>query len=203
MSREEYLEQLKKYLRRLPVEDYENAIEYFNEYFEDAGRENEQKVMEELGSPQEAAAELLSNLLSEKTSHKTSGEEKKKASVGSILLITGLVILAAPLGTPLFIMAMVLLLMGILMIVLTVMIAAVFSITTIAAGVKLLIRAIVAIPTSISGACLIAGLGLTGIGVGICLFILEIYLCKWIAYGVGRAGQCVVKKTKKEGLADE
>lgn len=37
MNREEYLNELKKYLRRLPKDDYENAIEYFTEYFEDAG----------------------------------------------------------------------------------------------------------------------------------------------------------------------
>ena len=35
MTRKEYMEQLKKYLKRLPKEDYDNAIEYFSEYFED------------------------------------------------------------------------------------------------------------------------------------------------------------------------
>lgn len=29
MTRKEYMEQLRKYLKRLPKEDYENAIEYF------------------------------------------------------------------------------------------------------------------------------------------------------------------------------
>lgn len=29
MTRKEYMEQLKKYLKRLPKEDYDNAIEYF------------------------------------------------------------------------------------------------------------------------------------------------------------------------------
>ena len=33
MTRKEYMEQLKKYLKRLPKEDYDNAIEYFSEYF--------------------------------------------------------------------------------------------------------------------------------------------------------------------------
>ena len=49
MTRKEYMEQLRKYLKRLPKEDYENAIEYFSEYFDEAGPENEQQVMEELG----------------------------------------------------------------------------------------------------------------------------------------------------------
>lgn len=65
MTRKEYMEQLRKYLKRLPKEDYENAIEYFSEYFDEAGPENEQQVMEELGEPKEAARELLLNLLQE------------------------------------------------------------------------------------------------------------------------------------------
>ena len=52
MTRKEYMEQLRKYLKRLPKEDYENAIEYFSEYFDEAGPENEQQVMEELGEPE-------------------------------------------------------------------------------------------------------------------------------------------------------
>ena len=65
MTRNEYMEQLKKYLKRLPKEDYDNAIEYFSEYFDEAGAENEQQVMKELGQPKEAARELLLNLLQE------------------------------------------------------------------------------------------------------------------------------------------
>ena len=33
MTREEYMTKLQKYLRKLPKQDYEDAIEYFNEYF--------------------------------------------------------------------------------------------------------------------------------------------------------------------------
>ena len=35
MTREEYMTKLQKYLRKLPKQDYEDAIEYFNEYFSD------------------------------------------------------------------------------------------------------------------------------------------------------------------------
>ena len=59
MTRNEYMEQLKRYLRRLPKEDYENAVEYFSEYFDEAGPENEQQMMKDLGDPKEAAREVL------------------------------------------------------------------------------------------------------------------------------------------------
>lgn len=78
MTRKEYMEQLKKYLKRLPKEDYDNAIEYFSEYFDEAGPENEQQVMEELGQPKEAARELLLNLLQESVGDSKDITEEKK-----------------------------------------------------------------------------------------------------------------------------
>ena len=55
MTREEYLRQLQHYLKRLPKEDYDSAMEYFTEYFEEAGPEGEQAVIAELGTPKQAA----------------------------------------------------------------------------------------------------------------------------------------------------
>ena len=40
MNKQEYMEQLKKRLKRLPGEDFERAVEYFEEYFAEAGVEN-------------------------------------------------------------------------------------------------------------------------------------------------------------------
>lgn len=48
MTRTEYIAKLTKYLRRLPQKDYEEALEYFMEYFEEAGPENEAQVIAEL-----------------------------------------------------------------------------------------------------------------------------------------------------------
>ena len=81
MTRKEYMEQLKKYLKRLPKEDYDNAIEYFSEYFDEAGPENEQQVMEELGQPKEAARELLLNLLQESVGDSKDITEEKTAAL--------------------------------------------------------------------------------------------------------------------------
>lgn len=61
MNRAEYLNQLDKYLKKLPEPDYENAMEYFTEYFEEAG---EERAVEDLGTPKEAAEDILNNLLS-------------------------------------------------------------------------------------------------------------------------------------------
>lgn len=59
MNKQEYMAQLKKKLKRLPKEDFSRAVEYFEEYFADAGAENEAEAMRDLGAPQEAADQII------------------------------------------------------------------------------------------------------------------------------------------------
>ena len=49
MTKTEYMKILARSLRRLPKEDYDRAIEYFEEYFAEAGPENEQQAVSEPG----------------------------------------------------------------------------------------------------------------------------------------------------------
>lgn len=78
MTSGEYLNQLQKYLKKLPQSDYEDAMEYFTEYFADAGPEKEQAVIEELGTPKQAAAELMVNLLDRKIDEREAMEQEEK-----------------------------------------------------------------------------------------------------------------------------
>lgn len=96
MKKDEYLSQLDHYLRKLPREDYQEAIEYFQEYFEEAGPENEAALMEELGSPKEAAYDLIQNLLDKELS----ASQSTKRNFWKISTLITLVILASPLAFP-------------------------------------------------------------------------------------------------------
>ena len=58
MDRKEYLERLEQLLLVLPQEEREEALQYYTDYFDDAGAENEEKVIWELGSPEEVAAKI-------------------------------------------------------------------------------------------------------------------------------------------------
>ena len=40
MTKVEYLAKLDRYLRKLPKDDYQEAMDYFREYFDEAGPEN-------------------------------------------------------------------------------------------------------------------------------------------------------------------
>lgn len=55
MSRKEFMEQLEKLLMDIPQEEREEALTYYNGYFEDAGEENEASIIQELESPEKVA----------------------------------------------------------------------------------------------------------------------------------------------------
>lgn len=199
MTKTEYLCQLKKYLKRLPKADYENAMEHFTEYFEEVGIEGEQKVIEELGTPKEAAAELLKNLLQEDLKKSKEMEKKKRLgrvvdrqvkdlsketpkTMGRKIWIAYLFIMAAPIAIPLALTAIVFLLtMGLFLSCILLMIGT-LSLSMVLIGIKLLLRAIVAIPYSFSGAGIITGMGLLGIGFSILFSILTIFFYQWIKW---------------------
>ena len=58
MNRKEYIARLEHLLLVLPEEEREEALQYYNDYFDDAGVENEDNVILELGSPEEVAAKI-------------------------------------------------------------------------------------------------------------------------------------------------
>ena len=59
MTREEYLKELDSNLITLPREERDMAVRFYEEYFEDAGPEKEQEVMEELGKPYNLARTII------------------------------------------------------------------------------------------------------------------------------------------------
>lgn len=196
MTREEYMAKLQKYLRKLPKQDYEDAIEYFNEYFSDTDEEGQQKLMEELGTPKEAAADLMCNLLDRKLQEQDTDIEEKKSKKG-IITLSVLAILSTPVTVPLFIA-----LLAVLFAVTICVVCVIFSDFIAAFGVlliggKLLLRGLVSFPYSLSGALTVTGCGLFGIGCAILLYILGIYLCKWTGMLLVKLAQVLAGKRGK------
>ena len=59
MTKNAFLSALEKELRTLPPEERNDAMQYYKEYFEEAGPEQEEKAARSLGSPKAIAADLL------------------------------------------------------------------------------------------------------------------------------------------------
>lgn len=184
MNKTEYLNQLQKYLKRLPKEDYDNAMEYFTEYFEEVGEDGEQKAIEELGTPKEAAAELLGHLLN----------DEKTSSVGRVLRITCLAVLAAPLGLPLALAAVLLIVAGLLVAASVLLCMAAFSVSAIIIAVKVLIRGLIAFAVSAGGGMTLVGMALFLVGAGILLMLLAVYLYRWFRRGIFRFSKWIAGK---------
>ena len=55
MSRWEFMRRLEELLSDISPSEREEALQYYNDYFNDAGRENEQEVIKALGSPEQVA----------------------------------------------------------------------------------------------------------------------------------------------------
>ena len=59
MNKNEFMERLKEKLSKLSVEDREDAINYYWEYFEEAGFGEESDVTKNVGNPEDVAAKII------------------------------------------------------------------------------------------------------------------------------------------------
>lgn len=62
MNRKQFMEELSQLLTGISEEERVEALQYYEDYFDDAGAENEQQVIEELGTPQMVASTICLNL---------------------------------------------------------------------------------------------------------------------------------------------
>ncbi|MED9904055.1 MAG: DUF1700 domain-containing protein [Lachnospiraceae bacterium] len=62
MNRAEFMKELERLLQNIPENEKVEALNYYEEYFSDAGEENEQKVIAELESPQKVADKIKDGL---------------------------------------------------------------------------------------------------------------------------------------------
>lgn len=61
MTRTEYMKSLEKLLAPLPETERRDALDYYDEYFDAAGKYREAETIAELGSPEEVAQKILEN----------------------------------------------------------------------------------------------------------------------------------------------
>lgn len=62
MNKAEFMGELERLLQNIPDNEREEALNYYEEYFNDAGEENEQKVLAELESPKKVADNIKDGL---------------------------------------------------------------------------------------------------------------------------------------------
>lgn len=63
MNRVEFMRQLESLLQNISPTERDEALQYYNDYFDDAGADNEQSVIEALGNPARVAENIRRDLL--------------------------------------------------------------------------------------------------------------------------------------------
>lgn len=173
LNREIYMKQLGKKLGKLPKEDYHTAMEYFREYFDEAGTENEQQAIADLGTPEEAAEQIMEELALKKGS---SSPKKKNG-----LLITCKVILAifvVPIAFVLVLSAVLVIaaLAGSVMIVLAVLVASA-AVIVLSGGICAILSAVMLFQSPANAAATM-GLSLLVMGIGLLIYPSTVYLTR-------------------------
>lgn len=193
MTRTEYIAKLTKYLRKLPQQDYKEAIEYFMEYFEEAGPENEARVIAELGTPKEAAHEVISRLLEEKIVEDKSSLRNKT----TILWIAILAVLASPVALPilLFFLAMIMTLLMIIFAVIVTALALTFALLI--SGVYTFFTSFSLLSVSLASTLFGGGLGLLMFGGALLLLLISFEICKLIVKLITLLIKWLIKKGRK------
>lgn len=164
MTRTEYLAQLEKYLKKLPAKDYQEAMDYFTEYFDEVGPEGEAAAIAELGNPKEAAHEIIINLLDKKI-EEDSQEASSVKNSKQIVQIAILSILAAPLAIPLLILALTLIFTFFLLVSVLAFVMAVFTFAMLLLGASLIWDSLtLGMATSIPAFALSLGMSLLALG---------------------------------------
>ena len=98
MNKELYLKELSKNLSSLSKADYEDTTNYFREYFDEVGVDGEEALIAELGSPKNAAEEILSklsaeNVNDERRERKSFFDFKNKSTIEIVFIILGCIFL--------------------------------------------------------------------------------------------------------------
>ena len=194
MTRTEYLAQLEKYLKKLPAKDYQEAMDYFTEYFDEVGPEGEAAAIAELGNPKEAAHEIIINLLDKKI-EEDSQEASSVKNSKQIVQIAILSILAAPLAIPLLILALTLIFTFFLLVSVLAFVMAVFTFAMLLLGASLIWDSLtLGMTTSIPAFALSLGMSLLALGLA-GLFYLSIGpILRFIKLSFVKLAQALARK---------
>lgn len=111
MNRKVFMERLRECLKDIPTEEREEALAYYESYFEEAGEENEGKVIEELESAEKVAETIKNDLFDGPEGNprapQTWEEEKREEAgaedkTGKIVLMILVAILTFPIWIAVF-----------------------------------------------------------------------------------------------------
>ena len=199
MNRIDFMRRLELLLSDLPENERREAVQYYNDYFNDAGVENEEEVLESLGTPEEVAGSIREGLREEarekgefsekgfkqdgqKQEKKDAGDRyrtegrKKGMSASAVALIVICCLVASPVLIPLAItLIVVLAVLGAVFISL-VLVFLLIGVVCIVSGVIAFFGSLTELFLAPASAVMGIGMSLIAVGAGILLTMLLVFV---------------------------
>lgn len=91
MTKENYLKELRENLKNVPPEEVENIMQYYTEYFEEAGADNADRVVAELGNPKQLAQRVTADYVIRDIESGKGNKTVKEKATNRWLLVLGII----------------------------------------------------------------------------------------------------------------
>lgn len=189
MNREEYMKRLQHRLKRLPKEDYNRAIAYFTEYFEEAGPEREAQAIEDLGSPELAADQIIRDFAVENAA----GPAKDVKKGFSSLWIGILAVFAAPVALPLALAFGAVILALVLVVIALICSVFLIAVSLVLSALPCVLVSFWLLFTSFTDGLSTMGFGLILLGAGILMTMASLFFTRWCLHGMTLLFGSIVK----------
>ncbi|MGL4798216.1 MAG: DUF1700 domain-containing protein [Cellulosilyticaceae bacterium] len=174
MNRREYMKELAQKLSRMPEQERMEAMGYYEEYFDEAGPENEAEVIKNLGTPTQVARQILADFAVKES---VARPESPKKGIGAVVFII-LAIFAAPIALPLAIAAVAVVFALLVVLVVLAFTGVIVVASFVFAGVVSFFASFAVIATNPATGIFALGVGISFIGLGI-LVAIGIYVA-WV-----------------------
>lgn len=188
MNRQEFMNRLTGELSKLPEDEIQAAIEYYNEYFDEAGPQQEQIVIKDLGSPSRIAAQIKADY-AVRQFDEPAGSQKRKPGLSAVLwVIMG--IFAAPIAFPTAI-ALGAVAFAVFITIFAVIVSLIVSLVAFCiGGISLIVVGVAGITGSFAAGLMLIGMGLVSAGA-------SALLCAGVGIGARALTRILVKEFRK------
>jgi len=166
MNRNQFLAELRTKLQNLPDAEVDSALSYYEEYIIEAGPENEEQVIAELGTPNAIAAKIIGEFALSETAPAATQTSSSKT-----LWIVILALIASPIAFPLALAAIALIFALLIVMLVLPFTFAVTGAALVAAGIAGFFTGLVALFVHFGTGVFQIGFGLLAAGIGT-LFVL-------------------------------
>lgn len=190
MDKVDFLSQLSRNLANLPKEEIENALNYYEEYFSEAGKENEKYVIKELGSPTKVASQIIANYTINDSSY--SPKSIKRGLLNIKLTFKSLFVSSVAFPISIFIAIFAItLIVSMAVLIISLLAGSIFLVT---AGIGIIFQGLTVFTWIFENTILHMinhiGMGIMIVGLGICTFSIFLVVAKngfsWVAKFVNK-----------------